>query len=109
MLSTKSIVILVLTIVVAVALVPTVWDATWVDVGGYCKTYNTSNYTKLVNIFGSVKDCRGTAITDAAETFCQNCVNGTSWTILKLTPMLFVALLIIVGILLAVGYRVPGT
>jgi len=36
-------------------------------------------------------------------------VNGTTWTLLKLVPMLFVALLVIVGALLSAGYKVPGT
>jgi len=76
---------LVLCTVVAVTFVPTIWDAVYTDA------------------FGST--CGG-----CSPTFTNcTCANGTTGTLLKLVPVLFVALMLIVGVLLATGYKVPGT
>jgi len=64
--------------VVAVVLVPAIWDAVWTG--------------EMINTTGTDRG-----------------VNGTTWTLVQLTPMLYVALVIIVGTLLASGYRIPGT
>lgn len=63
--SIKSIVMAVIGVVIAVTLVPTIWDAVWTDAGAK--------------------------------------VNGTTWTLLKLVPLIFVASVIIGAILLAIS------
>ena len=65
MVQIKGIIVAVIMVVIAVNLVPTVWDAVW---------------------------------TDAATSG----VNGTSWTLLKLVPMIYVGLVIIGGIMIGI-------
>ena len=64
--SIRSIVMAVIGVVIAVTLVPTIWDAVW---------------------------------TDAAASG----VNSTTWTLLKLVPLIFVASVIIGAVLLGIG------
>lgn len=99
---TKIVIMLVLAVVTAVILVPTVWDAVWTEAGGHCFATNTSACPS------GGKDCKEVACI-AKNPYCVSCINGTTWTILQLVPLIFVAMVIIVGILLAVGIPIPGT
>lgn len=60
-------------VVIAVVLVPTIWDAVWVDAGT-----TTGTNAKI---------------------------NGSTWTLLKLVPLIFVGAVVIGGVLLAIKGR----
>lgn len=66
----RSIVITVIAIVIAVSLVPTVWDSIYSG--------------EMVNTTGTLKG-----------------VNGTTWTLIKLVPLIFVGAIVIGGVALA--------
>jgi len=98
---------LVLAVVVAVVLVPTIWESVWTDTIE-CDTWNATTCHGVAGTGVVTNDCYGNACTNESD-YCVYCVNGTTKTLLQLVPMLFVALLIIVGVLLSAGYRIPGT
>jgi len=86
----------ILTLVV-ITMMPTVWDAIWAD-DMECLATNTTKVT-------GGKDCRGNTITVTDSAPCVSCVNGTSWTLLKLIPLVFVGAIVFGGVLLALGRR----
>ena len=100
MIGIKTIIMLVIGAVIAVVLVPSVWDAVYTDARS-CIKWNTTDQSAGKDAWGA--SCSGRA------TCCMVGINGTSWTILTLVPMLFVALVVIAGVLLAAGYKIPGT
>jgi hypothetical protein len=67
--SIKGIIMIVIGIVIALVLVPTIWDAVW---------------------------------SDARTTDAGLSVNGSSWSLLKLVPLIYVGAVVIGGVALAV-------
>jgi hypothetical protein len=76
MMGIKPIIMLVIAIIITIALVPTVWSAIW----------------------DSALTDGGTACN---KTLGQHCVNGTSATILKLVPLVFVGAFLIALVMLS--------
>lgn len=83
----------VIVTVIAVILVPTVWDAVKVDALA-CLEVNTSIST------ATGRDCYGTVQTGAVNPFCVRCVNGTTETLLNLAPLIFVGVVLFGAVLL---------
>jgi len=84
----KSIISGMVIIIIGLSLTGTVWDQVYGDDGVLaCRGYNSSH---------AVNDCQGNT---CGSTCCINCVNGTSETFLKLVPMLWVILVLVVGAL----------
>lgn len=90
----RAIILLTIGAVIAVVLIPTLWDAVWVDTL-YCLAWNDSEAD-------TGTDCHGNALDGTDAKHCMRCINGSSETLLKLVPLIFVGAIVIGGILLSI-------
>jgi len=89
----KGIMYGMIVLVVGLSLVGTVWDTIYASGTGALRCYATN---------GSVmagKDCHGQDC--RAASCCIRCLNGTTETLLKLVPLIYVGAVLIGGLLLA--------